>query len=130
MKPNQSDSYSVLLAPVAAATTERTAVFNLDDCNYATIDVVIGAEVNTNAADVTLTLEENDSGTTWVELAEVEVDNTAAASYQFHIAKPGRKRQMRLTVTPGTHTTNDPIIACASVSKVKTFQEGSDGTVL
>ena len=130
MKPNQSDSYAVLLAPVAAATTARTASFNLDDCNYATIDVIIGAEVNTSSVDVTLKLEERDESESWVEIAEVEVDNTAAASHQFHIAKAGRKRLVRLTVTPGTNATNDPIIACASVSKVKTLQTSPSGTVL
>jgi hypothetical protein len=129
MRPNQSSEYSLVLAPLTAASTERTASFNLDDCEYVSVLVTVQKELNTNAADVKLTLSENDSGTNWTKIAEVDVDNTDDVIYPFHVNKLGRKRQLELKITPGSGT-NNVVVTSATVVKVKDIQKGAQGTVL
>lgn len=129
MRPNQSSEYSLVLAPLTAANTERKATINLDDCEYLSLVVTVGKELNTNAGDVKLTISENDSGTAWTKLEEVDIDNTDAARHEFHIDKRGRKRQIELKITPG-NSTNDTVITSATAVKVKNISKGSQGTVI
>lgn len=131
MKPLQSNEFTLLLAPIAAVNTERTASIALEDADYLTIDVTVGVEANTNAADVALVLNERDgSSGSWVKIAEFDVDNTAAAKHQFHVDGRGRKQNLQLVVTPGTHTTNDAVITSATAIKVKDIKTASAGTIV
>jgi hypothetical protein len=130
MKPQQSSTYTLMLAPVAAATTARTAELDLSGVEYATIVVSASAEVNTNSTNVALTLAHGDDGTNYTTLATALLDNTAAAKAEFHLDTNGKKKRFKLTVTPGTHTTNDPVITTALGIRKGDLQTAASGTLL
>jgi hypothetical protein len=117
MKDLQAKTYSVMLAPSAAATAVRTANLDTAGADYATILVPLGAELNTNSTNVAIQLSESDD-TVATNFATFDatfnrtVDNTAAVVAVNHIDLRGRKRYLRLTVTPST-TTNDVVISQA-----------------
>lgn len=117
MKNQQAGTYSLLLAPVAAATTVRTANLDCQGADYATIQLALSAEANTNSTNVVVALLESDD-TTATNFATFNadynqtVDNTAAAVYTCHVDMRGRKRYLRLSVTPDT-TTNGAVISSA-----------------
>ena len=114
---------SVLLAPSASATTARTANLDCQGANFATIDVAISAEVNTNSTNVAIQLSESDD-TVATNFATFDasfnrtVDNTAAVVATNHIDLRGRKRYIRLTVTPDT-TTNGAVLSSATAKVYK-----------
>ena len=114
---------SVLLAPITAATTARTANLDCQGANYATIRIVVGAEVNTNSTNVVLALSESDDTTatnfaTFNASFNRTLDNTAGAIATHHVDLEGRKRYLRITVTPDT-TTNGAVITSASATLYK-----------
>lgn len=119
MKDLQAKTYSVLLAPSASATTVRTANLDLAGAQNATIVVSLSAELNTNATGVAVQLSESDDTVvtnfaTFDAVFNRTVDNTGATVAVNHIANAGRKRYVRLTVTPGT-TTNG-VVLCSAVA--------------
>lgn len=120
---------SVMLAPITAATTARTANLDCSGANYATIRVTISAEANTNSTNVALQLLESDD-TTATNFATFDadfnrtVDNTAGTVATSHIDLEGRKRYLRISVTPDT-TTNGAVITSAVASLYKTVQSGA-----
>lgn len=117
MKDSQAKTYSVMLAPVAGATTVRTANLDCQGADYATINVVLGAELNTNSTNVAIQLSESDD-TVVTNFATFNadfnrtVDNTSAVVAVNHIDLRPRKRYIRLTVTPDT-TTNGAVLSSA-----------------
>ena len=124
MKIAQLGTDSVLLAPITAATTARTST-NLDcaGANYATIPIVLGAEVNTNSTNVPVVLKESDD-TTATNFATFDatfnrtVDNTAGTVATCHVDLEGRKRYLNVTVTPDT-TTNGAVISSVMATTYK-----------
>ena len=121
MKIAQLGTDSVLLTPLAAATTARTASLDTAGANYATIRVQIGVEVNTNSTNVALELSEGDttnSYATFNAAANRTVDNTAATIATTHIDLEGRKRYLKVSMTPDT-TTNGPVVSSASATLYK-----------
>jgi hypothetical protein len=117
MKKSQALDYSLLLAPVTAATTVRSVAFDCTGADYATILVTLGAELNTNSTNVTLQLAEGDTSTgTWTTFNasyNQVIDNTAGKIVAYHVDLNGvRKSHIRLTITPDT-TTNGPVISSA-----------------
>ncbi len=117
MKTSQGLVRSVLLAPVTAATTARTANLDCAGADYATIEIVLGAELNTNSTNVTVQLSEADdtnatSFATFNSSFNRVLDNTAGIVAVFNVDLKKRKRYLRLTVTPDT-TTNGPVISAA-----------------
>lgn len=122
MKPTLGTD-SVLLAPVAAATTARTANLDCAGANYATIRLALGAEVNTNSTNVTVSLLESDDTTasnfaTFNAAYNRVVDNTVGTVATFNVDLEGRKRYLRLAVTPDT-TTNGAVISSAVATVFK-----------
>lgn len=122
MKPHLGTD-SVLLTPLAAATTARTANLDCQGANYATIRVNIGAELNTNSTNVALQLLESDDTTatnfaTFNSTFNYTVDNTAATIATSHVDLEGRKRYLRLSMTPDT-TTNGPVVSSAEATLYK-----------
>lgn len=123
MKPSLMTK-SVLLAPITAATTARTSS-NLDtaDASYVTLDIVLGAELNTNSTNVAITVKESDD-TTATNFATFDatfnrtVDNTTGTVATCHIDTEGRKRYLNVTVTPDT-TTNGPVLSTVLASTYK-----------
>ena len=117
MKATQAMDYSVLLAPVTAATTARSAAFDIRGADYATILVTLGAEANTNSTNVTLQLAEGDSSTgTWATFNSNfnrVIDNTNGVVVAYHVdCKGARGSHLRLTITPDT-STNGAVISSA-----------------
>lgn len=130
MKVAQLGTDSVLLAPVAAATTARTANLDCAGANYATIRVNLGAELNTNSTNVAIQLLESDDTTatnfaTFNAVFNRTVDNTAATVATCHVDLEGRKRYLRLAVTPDT-TTNGPVTSSAVATLMKDVISDSD----
>lgn len=121
MKVAQLGTDSVLLTPLAAATTERTASLDCQGANYATIRVQIGVEVNTNSTNVAIQLAEGDDTNTYTTFnaaANRTVDNAAATIATTHVDLEGRKRYLKLTMTPDT-TTNGAVVSSASATLYK-----------
>lgn len=127
--------YSTMIGPVDAATTAQTANLDTQDADYATIQVLLGAEANTNSTNVAIQLSESDD-TVVTNFATFDasfnrtVDNAANTIAVNHVQLGGRKRYLRLTVTPDT-TTNGAveIAACAILShRVKTATATDFGT--
>lgn len=123
MKPHLATD-SVLLAPITAATTARTSS-NLDTAgaHYATIRVILGAELNTNATNVPIVLKESDDTTatnfaTFNASFNRTVDNTAGTVATCHIDLDGRKRYLNVTVTPDS-STNGAVISTVLASTFK-----------
>ena len=117
MKDLQAKTFDVLLDPAAAATTARTANLDCQGAHNATILVTLGAELNTNSTNVAIQLSESDD-TTVTNFATFDanfnrtVDNTGAVVAVNHLDLKGRKRYVKLTVTPDT-TTNGAVLTSA-----------------
>lgn len=114
-KSSQSMDYSILLAPVTAATTARTAALDCRGADYATILVTLGAEANTNSTNVTLQLAEGDTTNSFATFnADFNrvIDNTAAVVAAYHVDLKGRKRHLRLSISPDS-STNGAVISSA-----------------
>ena len=113
MKNQQALTYSQLIGPKDAATAAVTANLDCQEANYATVLVSLGAELNTNATNVAIQLSESDD-TVVTNFATFDsdfqrtVDNTGNAVAVNHVHMEGRKRYLRVTVTPDT-TTNGPV---------------------
>lgn len=123
MKIAQLGTDAVVLGAVTAATTARTANIDCAGANYATIRVSVGVELNTNSTNVPITLSESDDTqvsnfATFNAVFNRTVDNTAAQIATNHVDLDGRKRYLRLTVTPDA-TTNGPVVTSAGVTLYK-----------
>lgn len=117
MKTLQAQTYSVLLAPDASSTAVRTANLDTQGADYATISLNVSAELNTNSSNVVCDLLESDDTVvtnfaTFNSNHAVTVDNESAANHTFCVQTNGRKRYLRLTVTPDT-TTNGVVLVSA-----------------
>jgi hypothetical protein len=116
MKFSQLNKRTVVLAPVTAATTARTATLDCAGAEYATFEVVLGAQANTNATAPTVTIRESDTNvaTTFAtfntSLNTVSQANVAGTVGAYHVDLKGRKRYLQVTVTPDT-TTNGAVIS-------------------
>ena len=124
MQYEQTGYDSVMLAPITAATTQRTANLDIADANYVEIRLVVGVEANTNSTNVAIRLLESDDTTasnfaTFNAIYNFTLDNTAAAVAPLFIDAEGRKRYLRLEVTPDT-TANGAVISSALASLHKT----------
>jgi len=117
VKPSQEFDYSIVLAPVTAATAARSVAIDTLGADYATILITLGAEANTNSTNVTLQLAESDNATTGFVTFNSNfnrvVDNTSAILAAYNVDLKGRARYIRLTVTPDTHTTNGVVLSSA-----------------
>lgn len=117
MKNSQASVRSVLLGPVAAATTARTAALDTQGAKYATIEVILGAQLNTNATAPAIVIAEADTNAasayaTFNSSFSTSQANAAATVGAYNIDLRGRKRYIRLTITPDT-TTNGAVISSA-----------------
>ena len=122
MKPLQSAVRTSILAPIAAATTARTAAIDCRGADYASVVFHISAEVNTSSTNVVLGLLEGDTSTgpwsTFNSAYAITADNTAARVVVFNVDMKGRKGFLQVTVTPGTNATNDPVITSCVAERV------------
>ena len=119
MKISQAQVRSVMLYPTTAATTARTANLDTQGADYAQIEILLGGAANTNATGVVLALSESDD-TVVTNFATfnssfartVAAGNTTGFVVVNNVDMKGRKRYLRLTLTPDT-TTNGAIITGA-----------------
>lgn len=121
MKIAQLGTDSVLFTPTAAATTVRTAYIDCAGANYATIRVQLGVELNTNSTNVAISLGEGDDTNSFATFnadANRTVDNTAATIATTHVDLEGRKRYLKVTVTPDA-TTNGPVTVAMDATLYK-----------
>ena len=123
MKVAQLGTDSLLFTPTAAATTARTAVLDCQDANYATIRVLLGVEANTNSTNVAISLAEADvdaasNYATFNASSNRTVDNTTATIATTHVNLVGRKRYLKITVTPDT-TTNGAVTVAMQATLLK-----------
>ena len=133
MNDIQSRDFSLLLAPITAATTERTANLDCQGASYASIVLAVSAEANTNSTNVAVQLLESNDTTatnfaTFNSTYNVTVDNASAAQQPFHVDLRGRKRYLRIKVTPDT-TTNGAVITSAVAILDQQLRSTSDGLV-
>jgi hypothetical protein len=116
MKTMQANKRTLMLAPVTAATTARTANLDTQGADYATIEIVLGAEANTNSTNVVVQLSEADAATAAFATFNADfnrtLDNTAGIVAAYHVDLKARKRFIKLTVTPDT-TANGAVISSA-----------------
>lgn len=117
MKTAQKHVRTLLLAPATAATSARSASFDTRGGKYASIEIVLGAKANTSSTNVTLELAEGDTTSSFVTFNSAynvtQDATTNGAVGIYHVDLKARKRYLRLTVTPDTHTTNGVIISSA-----------------
>lgn len=130
MKRQQSAVYSVMLAPDASSTAARTANLDCKGADYASILLNVSAELNTNSTNVVLDLLESDDTVvtnfaTFNSANSVTLDNTSAAVAAFHVDMEGRKRYLRLSVTPDT-TTNGVVLVSAVSALDKEIKNSSN----
>ena len=121
MKVAQLGTDSLLFTPTAAATTARTASLDCAGATYATIRVMLGVEADTNSTNVAISLSEGDDTNTYTTFnasANRTVDNTAATIATTHIDLEGRKRYLKITVTPDT-TTNGAVTVAMNATLYK-----------
>lgn len=129
MQYQQTGFDSVMLAPITAATTARTANLDTADANFAVIRVILGAEANTNSTNVAMQILESDD-TTATNFATFDatfnrtVDNTSGVVATSYVDLRGRKRYLRVAVTPDT-TTNGAVISSAVGTLYKNVQTGT-----
>lgn len=129
MQYQQTGYESVMLAPITAATTARTANLDTQDANFAVIRVILGAEANTNSTNVAIQLLESDD-TTATNFATFDatfnrtVDNTSGTIAVNHVDLRGRKRYLRIAVTPDT-TTNGAVLSSVVASLHKNVQSAT-----
>lgn len=126
MKQSQSLVRASVLAPIAAATTARTASIDTQGADYASIVIHVGAELNTNSTNVALNLRESDTTVTTTFATfdsnyAITLDNTAAAVAVFNVDLKGRKRYLQVVVTPDT-TTNGAVISSVVSELVEEIQ--------
>lgn len=124
MQQEQNVVTSVLISPRTSATS-ATATANLDciGADYAKISIPIAAEANTNATSPTIRLLESDdtvvTNFATIVADDASVDFTAAICKRYDVDLRGRKRYLRLSITPGTNGTNDNMTFAAVADLTK-----------
>lgn len=121
----QNVTRSILIAPKSCASnTTTTANLDCAGADYATIEIPLAAELNTNATGPTISLLEADNtnatsfatfSATFERTAE---DCTAAKLVVYHVQLKARKRYLRLSFTT-PNSSNDVILmgAVANLEK-------------
>lgn len=121
----QNVTRSILIAPKSCASnTTTTANLDCAGADYATIEILLAAELNTNATGPTISLLEADDtnatsfatfSATFERTAE---DCTASKVVVYHVQRKARKRYLRLSFTT-PNSSNDVILmgAVANLEK-------------
>ena len=131
MKYLQSAYYTQVLAPITAATTARTANLDCQGVEYATFSITVGAGANTNTTGVAVTLQESDDTTasnfaTFNSTYSLTIDNKSAARNAIlHVDMQGRKRYLRIGLTPDT-TTNGAVLSSVVAVTRKEISDASN----
>lgn len=122
----QDARHVVLMASLAHTSSETvTSSLDLKGADYATIEINLGIEKNTNAIGPTIVLSEGDttsSFATWSSSCTITGaadDLVAAKEVLLHVDTKARKRYLKLSVATGTATNDDVTFgACARLSRL------------
>ena len=122
MNHQQALTYSALITGTTTATTVRTANLDCQGSDYATIVVTTSAELNTNSTNVVAAILESDDTdasnfATFDADHQRTIDNTAAAVAAFHVDLRGRKRYIRLSLTPDATSNGTVIVSAVGIVK-------------
>jgi hypothetical protein len=121
MKNYQTVKRTLALTPSTAASTV-TVAGNVIDCkgaDYATIEVLTNKSVNSSAVPITVKVQHSDTTTTsdFVDIntntlqTTLAMNSTDARIAAMHVNLNGtKKRYLRIFITPGTNSTNDPVV--------------------
>jgi hypothetical protein len=122
---NQQTTNAVIALGTGTVTSTATvagSIVDLKGADYATIILTTSAGVNTDAAPVVVKIQESDTTTTsdFTDIStstmqlSVALSTSSGRVAKFHVNNDGtRKRYIRLFATPGTHTTNSPVVLSA-----------------
>lgn len=115
----QNVTRSILIAPKSCASnTTTTANLDCKGGDYATIEIALAAELNTNATGPTISLlEANDTEATSfatfnASFERTGEDCTSAKVVVYHVQLKARKRYLRLSFTT-PNSSNDVILMSA-----------------
>lgn len=116
MKYAQLFERDILIAPQSlASNTTTTARLDMAGSDYVTLEIVFGAELNTNATGPAITLKESDDTvvtnfTTFnASFNRSAIDCTSARIDTYHLSTEARKRYLRIEVTT-PNSSNDVVI--------------------
>jgi len=116
MKVLQNVERDLLINPASlTANSTTTARLDLADADYATLEIVFGAELNTNATGPSITLKQSDDtvvtnfATFNASFNRTAEDCTSAKIITYHLDPKALKRYVRVELTI-PNSTNDPII--------------------
>jgi len=122
MKNYQTVKRIIALGPSAAATATAAGVVDGLGADYVTIELAVGAAINTNAAAVVVKIQESDDNvaSNFVDIntttlqKSIALSTTAGQVAAFHVNMNGtRKRYLRLFATPGTVVSNSAVLLTA-----------------
>jgi hypothetical protein len=115
----QNAKSQVLLGPTTAATTSRSASFDLVGADYAVIRVVQSASAGTNGGCSISLLHADSDPTQATQFATITADLTAQATTShealYFVDLKSKKRYGKVILTPTTNT-NDSIITSAHLT--------------
>lgn len=122
---------SLIAAGTARATATAAGTVDAGQANYAWFRVSFQSELNTNAVNPTVAIQQADDtnassySTTGINAA-ISTDLTAAMVQHVGVDLRGKKRYLRCLITPGT-ATNDTVVYTADVA-LSRLNEGPSGT--
>lgn len=112
----------------AAATASATAA--LTGADWATIRINFAAEVNTDAVGPTVSVLTSDGTTYATIVADRTEDLTAAHELRYEIDCKSAKKNVKLSITAATHTTNDNVTCGAILTLHRNAQEPASTTAM
>mgnify|MGYP003631744712 CR=1 FL=1 len=122
---------TLLLAPQAMTNSATvTANVDCDRADYATIEIALASEINTNAVGPTISLLQSDD-TVVTNFATVTADRSSEAfvtakTVVYQVDLRGKKRYLRLSVTTATATNDD--VTVSAVANLTRNRESPLGT--
>jgi hypothetical protein len=132
MNPNNNMQDEIILAEVAA-TTERTASWDTNGKgSWATLRIILSPGLTTDAVAPTISLLSSDD-TVVTNHATITADKTIAiagtnrAIQRYDIDLRGKKRYLRVVVTPGT-VASDDAVAVSAVGTIHNMRSGPAST--
>lgn len=108
----QNNVYRQILPHSDASVTERTVTVDTGGAGTSIFEIGLSPKVNTNTVGPAVVLAHSDSQSsgfsTLYAIAEVDLTNEGRTLF-LQLDGKTTKRYVKVTVTPGTHTTNDVV---------------------
>lgn len=125
---------TVLLSPQAVTNgATATANWTVAGADYAEIRIMFKAELNTNAVGPTVSLLASDdtvvTNFATITADQSAIDLTAAKELRYCVDLRGKKKLLRLAVTPAT-ATNDTVTVCAVGTLTRNYGDPASTTAM